>query len=78
MHISELKNKVKQRIDLVNDKYLLEEILSLIDFESGNDEAFIIPTSHQKKLEISLEQMKKGDVIPNEEIDLIIKKRLSY
>ena len=38
MVVKELKNKLKDRIDSVNDKFLLEEILNLIDFESENEE----------------------------------------
>lgn len=61
----ELKNQVKERIDQVNDAYLLEEILNLIDFETSTDEIFIIPIEHQKELDISIEQMKNGQTISN-------------
>jgi hypothetical protein len=43
MAVSELKNRVKNRLDTVTDKYLLEEILNLIDFGSDKEEIFIIP-----------------------------------
>ncbi|MFZ1458054.1 MAG: hypothetical protein WAT46_18570 [Saprospiraceae bacterium] len=56
----ELKNQVKERIDQVNDAYLLEEILNLIDFETSKEELFSIPSDHQKELDISIAQMKKG------------------
>ncbi|MBK7633652.1 MAG: hypothetical protein IPJ13_04675 [Saprospiraceae bacterium] len=60
MHLGNFraKNQVKKRIESVNDEYLLEEILSLIDFECEKEEIYIIPCDHQKELEISLEQMK--------------------
>ena len=38
MAIIELKNQVKDRIESVNDEYLLEEILNLIDFESEKED----------------------------------------
>lgn len=73
----ELKNQVKERIDQVNEAYLLEEILNLIDFETSNNEIFKIPIEHQKELEISLEQMKNGQTISNELVDLKVQKWLS-
>jgi hypothetical protein len=75
--ILELKNQVKKRIESVNDEYLLEEILSLIDFESEKEEIYIIPSDHQKELEISLEQMKNGDTISNENVNAKVQKWFS-
>jgi hypothetical protein len=77
MAIIELKNQVKDRIESVNDEYLLEEILNFIDFESEKEEIYIIPADHHKELELSLEQMKNGDTISNEEVDAKVKKWLS-
>ncbi len=73
----ELKNQVKERIDQVNDAYLLEEILNLIDFETSTDEIFIIPIEHQKELDISIEQMKNGQTISNELVDIKVQQWLS-
>jgi hypothetical protein len=77
MAVTELKNKVKNRLETVTDEYLLEEILNLIDFESKKDEIFIIPSEHQIELDKSLEQMRRGDVVSNVEVDAKIKKWLS-
>jgi len=77
MAVIELKNQVKKRIETVNDAYLLEEILNLIEFGSEKEEIFIIPNDHQKELDISLEEMKKGDTISNEELNAIVKEWLS-
>jgi hypothetical protein len=77
MAVIELKNQVKKRIESVNDEYLLEEILNLIDFESEKEEIYIIPSDHQKELEISLEQMKNGDTISNEDVNDKVQKWLS-
>jgi hypothetical protein len=77
MAVKELKNKLKDRIDSVNDKFLLEEILNLIDFESENEEIYMIPVDHQKELETSLEQMKNGDIISNENVHVKVQKWLS-
>ena len=74
---TELKNQVKERLDQVNDAYVLEEILNLIDFETSTDEIFIIPIEHQKELDISIEQMKNGQTISNELIDIKVQQWLS-
>lgn len=77
MAVIELKNQVKDRIESVNDEYLLEEILNLIDFESEKEEIYFIPSDHQKELEISIEQMKNGDTISNEDVNDKVQKWLS-
>ena len=77
MAVIELKDQVKKRIESVNDEYLLKEILNLIDFESENEEIYIIPSDHQKELEISLEQMKNGDTISNDDVNDKVQKWLS-
>ena len=73
----ELRNQVKERIDQVNDAYLLEEILNLIDFETSNEEIFTIPLEHQKELDISIAQMKNGQTISNELVDIKVRELLS-
>ena len=76
MAVKELKNQVKERIELVNDEHLLEEILNFIDFESEKEEIYMIPADHQKELEISLEQMNNGDTISNEDVNAKVQKWL--
>lgn len=77
MAVSELKNQVKKRIESVNDESVLEEILNLIDFQSEKEEMYMIPPDHQKELELSLEQMKNGDIISNEDVNDKVQKWLS-
>ena len=77
MAVIGLKDQLKKRIESVNDEYLLKEILNLIDFESEKQEIYIIPSDHQKVLEISLEQMKNGDTISNEDVNDKVQKWLS-
>jgi superfamily I DNA and RNA helicase len=77
MAVIELKNKVRKRIESLNDEHLLEEILNLIDFESDKEEIYSIPLDHQKVLEISLEQMKNGNTISNEDVNDKVQKWLS-
>lgn len=73
----ELKNQVKERIDLVNNTYLLEEILNLLDFESEDNEIFVIPNEHLQELDKSVEQMKNGKTISNDLVNLKVQKWLS-
>ncbi|MBK6499843.1 MAG: hypothetical protein IPG00_17475 [Saprospiraceae bacterium] len=49
----------------------------MIDFESEKEEIYIIPSDHQKELEISIEQMKNGDTISNEDVNDKVQKWLS-
>jgi hypothetical protein len=49
----------------------------LIEFETSTDEIFIIPIEHQKELDISIEQMKNGQTISNELIDIKVQQWLS-
>ena len=53
-----------------------EEILNFIDFESEKEEIYMISADHQKELEISLEQMKNGDTISNEDVNVKVQKWL--
>ena len=73
MEVDELRKQVKQRIESVQEEYLLEEILKLIDFESDKEEVFSIPAEHQRKLGISVEQMKSGDTVYNQAVTAVIK-----
>lgn len=72
----ELKNRVKEKIDTIEESYLLEEILNLIDIEKSAKDVFIIPESHKKELEISLNQKDSGLVFSNEIVNKRIAKRL--
>jgi hypothetical protein len=43
MSNASLKEKIKERVDQLENKSLLEEILQWIEMESISDEVFIIP-----------------------------------
>ena len=77
MVVSNLKNQVIKRLDFVNDEQLLEEILNLIEFETETDVVFSIPAEHQIELDISLEQLEKGEIVSNKDVDAKIQKWLS-
>jgi superfamily I DNA and RNA helicase len=76
MSTLELKNKVLERLQEVNQSHLLEEILKLIEFETTNEEVFMITEEHKADLEISLQQLKEGKIVPNEVVNQRVQKWL--
>ena len=67
MSTSSLKNKLKEKIDGLNEDYLLEYLLGIIDVETS-DEDYDIPDSHKKSIDIGLAQMNAGITLSNEEV----------
>ena len=76
MSTVELKNKVIERLEKVNQPYLLEEGLNLIEVETRSEEIFMIPEKHKADLEISLQQLKDGKTVPNEVVNQRVQKWL--
>jgi len=68
MSTIELKNKLKEKIEELNEDYLLEELLRIIDLESSRNEFFKIPEEHKKSLERSLQQMDAGQTISHDQV----------
>ena len=68
MSTKELKNKLKKKIEELNEDHLLEELLNIIDLESNNSEVFIIPDEHKKQLEISTKQMESCQFKSHEDV----------
>ncbi len=64
---AELKAKVIKRIEQIDEDYLLEDLLNLIDFETS-DEVLKIPDAHKESIEIGLAQIKAGQTYSNEEV----------
>ena len=77
MTVIELQNKVKNRIELVNDTDLLEEILNLLDLDSNPEATYEIPEEHLQELEISLGQLNSGQTISNAEVDAKVQEWLA-
>ncbi len=67
MSTAELKEKVLKRIEQINEDYLLEELLGVIEIETS-DEFFKIPEEHKNDIEIGLAQIESGNTIPHEEV----------
>jgi hypothetical protein len=68
MSTVELKNKLKEKIKGLNEDYLLEELLSIIDLESSENKVFKMPEEHKEGLEISLKQMDKGQTTSHQQV----------
>jgi len=68
MSTVELKNKLKKKIEELNEDYLLEELLNIIELESNNTSLFKIPEEHKKSLEISIKQRDEGQVTSHKEV----------
>jgi len=76
MSTTELRNKVIERLEEINQPHLLEEILNLIEIETRSEEIFMIPEEHKADLKISLQQLKDGKTVPNEVVDERVQKWL--
>ena len=72
----ELKNILKQKIDSVNDDYLLEELLSIIEVEGMTTDEFVIPSSHEDSVKKGLNQVKSKSTKTHNEVQDKVKKWL--
>jgi len=63
----ELKNKLKEKIESLDEDYLLEYLMNIIETETSN-EVFEIPESHKNSIDIGLAQIKAGNTYTNEEV----------
>lgn len=68
MSTIELKKKLKEKIEELQESYLLEELLNIIDLETSKSKILKIPEEHKKSLEISLKQMEMGETTPHDEV----------
>jgi len=68
MSTAELKNMLKEKIDGLNEDYLLEELLSIIDLETSKTDVFKIPKEHKEGLERSLNQMDEGQTTSHQKV----------
>jgi len=63
-----LKNKLKEKIDNLNEEYLLVELLQIIDLETHKNKELKIPEEHKVDLDISITEMDTGRTLPHEEV----------
>jgi len=67
MSTLELKSKLKEKIESLDEDYLLEYLMNIIEIETSN-EAFEIPDSHKKSIDIGLTQIRAGKTYTNQEV----------
>lgn len=68
MSTTELKDILKKKIDDLDHDYFLEELLTIIDLETSNNNKFQIPEEHQENLEESLNQLDSGKTITHNQV----------
>jgi len=68
MSTVELKNKLKKKIEELNEDALLEQLLGIIELESYKSEVFKIPEDHKAGIEEGLQQIKEGKTKSHKEV----------
>ena len=68
MSTIELKKRVLQKIESLNEEYLLEEVLALIEFETSTS-PIELSRDQKKAIEEAKGQIDRGEVYTNEEVD---------
>ena len=68
MSTAELKNKVLERLESIDEAHLFEEILGILDNES-NDKVVNIPDHYKERLEKSIAQKEEGNTISNSDVE---------
>jgi len=75
MSTAKLKQKVLQRIKQIDEDYLLEDLLNLIEIEE--EDHVEISKEQKEMLDIGLKQVEEGKTTPNEIVEKRIEKWLN-
>ncbi len=68
MSTVELKNKLREKIEKLNENAILEQLLAIIELESMKTTPFKIPEEHKREIEAGLKQIRKGETISHDEV----------
>lgn len=68
MSTLELKKRILQKIESIDQDYLLKEVLSLLEFETTS-EPIKLSEDQKAAVDQAREQIKTGDFYTNEEVD---------
>lgn len=68
MSTTELKNKVLKKIQGIEEHFLLEEVLALLEFET-NPEPFKLSKEQILAIDEAREQIKRGETYTNSEVE---------
>ena len=64
----DLKKRVMKKIENLNEDYVLEEVLALIEFETSS-ESIKLSSEQKSAIDEARTQIKRGEVYTNEEVD---------
>ena len=76
MSTIELKEKLKEKINGINDESLLHEIADFIDFDAYSDDIYTLSPAEVEAVKDGIDQIEKGLAISNEEARKIFDKCL--
>ena len=78
MTTNELKHKVIDKINELNDDSILKDLIRLIEDSTDDNEIYRLSDNHKKAINTAIDQIEKGDYLTNEqsnkEIDEWLKK----
>ena len=78
MTTNELKHKVIDKINELDDDSLLKDLIRLIEDSTDDNEIYRLSDNHKKAINTAIDQIEKGDYLTNEqsnkEIDEWLKK----
>ena len=68
MSTTELKKRLLEKIEEIDQDYLLQEVLNLIEFETTS-EPIKLSSEQKSAVDQAREQIKNGEFFTNEEVD---------
>ena len=76
MNTFKLKEQIKQELECIDDKYVLEGISRLLHININNDDVYYVSDDLKKKLMRSDKQIDEGNFISNKDLKYQLKKWL--
>jgi len=76
MSATDLKLRIINKMTIIEDELILEEIYKLVDIESGMDSVYRLTVDERKAIDIGLKDIKENRVYTSEAADNMIKEWL--
>jgi len=76
MTTNQLKKLLIAKIDDTDDEELLKAVYKIIDFNSSPGDIYVTDKAQKKAIYEAKEQIKKGDIVTNEDVEKEIDKWL--
>jgi len=67
MTTNELKHKVIDKINELEDDSLLKDLIKLIEDSTDDNEIYRLSDNHKKAINTAIDQIEKGDYLTNEQ-----------